>query len=63
MGWWSYDIMGGDTPLDYESFIYEILKVEKFPEGTDEINLLTKEQLEEHQKKLLKLLKNKMRIL
>lgn len=32
MGWWSTDIMGGDKPLDFEDSIYEICKVEKFPE-------------------------------
>lgn len=30
MGWWSTDIMGGDTPLDIECFIYDILEVQQF---------------------------------
>jgi len=28
MGWWSEDIMGGDTPLDFQSFIYDKLKID-----------------------------------
>ena len=28
MGWWSEDIMGGDTPLDLEAFIYDALEIE-----------------------------------
>ena len=32
MGWWSTDIMGGDTPLDFEDAIYDICKIDKFPE-------------------------------
>ena len=31
MGWWSTDIMGGDTPLDFEDAFFDICKVEKFP--------------------------------
>lgn len=33
MGWWSKDIMGGDTPLDWEDEFYGICEVEKWPEG------------------------------
>lgn len=33
MGWWSDDIMGGDTPLDIESIIYDALEIEKYPDG------------------------------
>ena len=33
MGWWSDDIMGGDTPLDLESFIFSALEIEQNPEG------------------------------
>ena len=33
MGWWSKDIMGGDTPLDWEDEFYGICQVEKWPEG------------------------------
>ena len=32
MGWWSENIMGGDTPLDIESFIYHALEIEQFPD-------------------------------
>ena len=28
MGWWSEDVMGGDTPLDLEAFIYDALEIE-----------------------------------
>jgi len=31
MGWWSDDIMGGDTPLDLQSFIYDALGLEQYP--------------------------------
>jgi hypothetical protein len=47
MGWWSTDIMGGDTPLDFEDEFYGICKVEKFPEG-GRMAILTKEDLEEN---------------
>lgn len=30
MGWWSADIMGGDTPLDFKSAIYDKLKLDQF---------------------------------
>lgn len=30
MGWWSTDIMGGDTPLDFKSDIYNKLKLDPF---------------------------------
>lgn len=33
MGWWSTDILGGDTPLDFEDEIFGICEVEKFPES------------------------------
>lgn len=32
MGWWSTDIMGGDTPLDFKDEIFGICKVDEFPE-------------------------------
>jgi len=32
MGWWSTDIMGGDSPLDVEDFMFDKAGVEKFPE-------------------------------
>lgn len=47
MGWWSTDIMGGDTPLDFEDTFFDICKVEKFPEGGGMANL-SKENLEEN---------------
>ena len=36
MGWWSDDIMGGDTPLDIQSFIYDSVGLQQFPEGSDD---------------------------
>lgn len=55
MGWWSSDIMGGDTPLDFEGLIYELLGVEMFTEDpvNDDKIMLTKEQLEKGQQKCL----------
>lgn len=46
MGWWSTDIMGGDTPLDFEDAFYEIAGVEKFPEsgGKTKLNKETVEK-------------------
>lgn len=32
MGWWSKDIMGGDSPLDFEDEIFGICAVTKFPD-------------------------------
>lgn len=29
MGWWSADIMGGDTPLDIQDYLFEIFGVER----------------------------------
>ena len=31
MGWWSEDIMGGDSPLDLQSFIYDALDINQYP--------------------------------
>lgn len=45
MGWWSTDIMGGDTPLDFEDQFYDICKVNKYPEKGKRNNL-SKEDLE-----------------
>ena len=47
MGWWSTDIMGGDTPLDFEDAIYDICKIEKFPESGG-MAKLTKEDFKEN---------------
>jgi len=35
MGWWSTNIMGGDTPLDFQSKVYEELGKSQFPNGFD----------------------------
>lgn len=47
MGWWSTDIMGGDTPLDFEDEFFGICNVEKFPEGGGMASL-TKEDITNH---------------
>jgi len=52
MGWWSTDILGGDTPLDFEDTYYDICGVEKFPE-TGKMNELTKQDLETNLNKIL----------
>lgn len=39
MGSWSYDIMGGDTPLDFEDMIYDICDMVKFDEDGKFFNL------------------------
>lgn len=39
MGWWSKDIMGGDTPLDLEGDIFDICEVEQFPDDGTEVHL------------------------
>jgi hypothetical protein len=35
VGWWAVDIMGGDTPLDFEDTMFELQEIEKFPEEGD----------------------------
>jgi len=52
MGWWSTDIMGGDTPLDFEDTFYDICGVEKFPEGGG-MAPLTKADLETNLNKIM----------
>ena len=47
MGWWSTDIMGGDTPLDYKDEFYGICKIDQFPEEEGEVKIPA-ELLEEH---------------
>jgi hypothetical protein len=50
MGWWSTDILGGDTPLDWEDEFYGISKVDKFG-GAEKgkINYIPKDVLEQRQ--------------
>lgn len=52
MGWWSTNIMGGDTPLDFEDEFFGICKVEKFPEP-GKMNELSKEDFANHLDKML----------
>lgn len=49
MGWWSADIMGGDSPLDVEDAFFEIANVEKFPESGG-ITDISKEEVEKNMK-------------
>jgi hypothetical protein len=44
MGWWSHDILGGDTPLDFKDEIFGICGVEEFPESGKR-NELTSEDI------------------
>jgi hypothetical protein len=57
MGWWSTDIMGGDTPLDFEDAFFGICKVEKFPEGGG-MAKLTKEDLENNLPEIIDMLED-----
>jgi hypothetical protein len=50
MGWWSKDIMGGDTPLDAKDEIYGICNVEEFG---DEGRELVREDIEANLPKIL----------
>ncbi len=50
MGWWSKDIMGGDSPLDAKDEIYGICKVEEFGDNGREI---TREDLEANLPRIL----------
>lgn len=54
MGWHSKDIMGGDTPWDYESEIYGICGIDKYDEETDEENPIPREVLLEKQEEINK---------
>jgi hypothetical protein len=64
MGWWSTDIMGGDSPLDFEDEIFDICKVEKFerlenpiPGGpTFKQNTISKELIDDNLDKIISML-------
>jgi hypothetical protein len=51
MGWWSTDIMGGDTPLDYRCEIYEMVGISDYYDVSREVK---KEKL----KSLIPLIEN-----
>jgi len=56
MGRWSWDIMGGDTPLDIQCEIYDVCNIEQYPDIEDdaeEVDLLTKEILESNVDKII----------
>jgi hypothetical protein len=57
MGWWSKDIMGGDSPLDMESIIYEACEVNQFPEEDEDGGSLKPSHFEKHLPKILGLLR------
>lgn len=52
MGWWSEDIMGGDTPLDWEDRFYDVCKTKKW--DADKLNKLTKKRLEKYLPELVR---------
>ncbi len=52
MGWWSTDIMGGDSPLDVKDEIFEICEVEEFDDNDGHTDL-TKEDLVNNLEKIL----------
>lgn len=56
MGWWSKDIMGGDSPLDAKDLIFGICEVDEFPED-DSIVTLKKSDFEKHEAEILKRLR------
>jgi hypothetical protein len=49
MGWWSTDILGGDTPLDFKSEFYSKLKLDQFKDKGDKV----KTSFEKYQKKFV----------
>lgn len=49
MGWWSTDILGGDTPLDFKSEFYSKLKLDQFKDKGDKV----KTAFEKYQKKFV----------
>lgn len=53
MGWWSTDIMGGDSPLDWEDSFYSICKVKKWPDDSSEMAQIPKEALQAHVEKIV----------
>jgi hypothetical protein len=57
MGWWSDDVMGGDTPLDIESFIYDAVGINKYPEDSDEEVRIPSDAFD--YKKIVKFLKDR----
>ena len=52
MGWWSKDIMGGDSPLDAKDEIFNLCEVDEF-DGDDGHTDLTKEDFTNNMEKIL----------
>jgi hypothetical protein len=48
MGWWSTDILGGDTPYDIVSRIFEICDIEQYEEDKPGQNLLNDKAIQEN---------------
>ena len=59
MGWWSKELMGGDTPMDFEDEIYGICKTEKYPENWkpgDGAVEITRESFEQNLPEIIEML-------
>lgn len=55
MGWWSATIMGGDAPLDYQSYIYDWLGIDMFNElNKSGYSKIPKKKFEAEQDSLVK---------
>jgi len=53
MGWWSKDIMGGDSPLDAKDEIYGICGVDEFGDDGESGREITREDIEAHLPQIL----------
>jgi len=56
MGWWSTDIMGGDSPLDVKDEIFGICEVNEFPDEGPAVKLKAKD-FEEKGPQILEMLR------
>jgi len=56
MGWWSKDIMGGDSPLDAKDEIFGICEVDEFPDDDSRVSL-KKSDFEKHMPKIMEFLR------
>ena len=53
MGWWSKDIMGGDSPLDAKDEIFNLCEVDEFNDDDDGHTDLTKDDFTNNMEKIL----------
>ena len=58
MGWWSKDIMGGDSPLDAKDEIFNICEVDEFNDDDDGHTDLTKEDFANNMEKILEFVRD-----